>query len=924
MAGKKALGGVVLLAALCLSACSNRNEAQLLESAKDYLEKKDAKSAVIQLKGLLQSSPDSAEARFLLGKTLLELGDTAGAEIELKRALSLKYPDAKVMPLLARALLLQGEHRKLTDRFAGQELAEKEAGAELQSLVALAFSAQGQSGKARAAIAQALTLAPASVPAQIAQARIKANENEIDAALGLLDQLLARHPDAEALQLRGDLLVKAKRDIPAAVVAYEAALKLRPDVLSLHVSLISLHFVQNDPMAAHRQFDALSRLQPTHPQTLFYQAQFAFIDGNAERARGLMQQVLQAYPEKASVLMLAGAIELQLRDLPQAETYLGKALREQPRLVAARRLLAEVYLLNRQPGKAVQVLQPVAEQTDVDAETLTLMARASLLTDDVKKADQYFARAAKLKPDDARIRTARAMSQLTRGNADIALTELQRIATDDAGDSADLALISAYLQRHQFAEALKAIAALERKQPASPVPPDLRGRAELMRRDAAAARKAFEQALQKDAGYLPSVNSLAALDLLEKKPDAARARLDAFVKANSKNAQARIAVAELHRRTGGKPAEVGKLLADAVAADPLDAQARQTLIEHHAMAGDVKAALAAAQAAVVALPGDAELQNQLGRALLASNDVNQATTVFSKLASLHPDSYLGHLGMAELALAAEDGDAAARSARRAVELAPQQLACQRVALLAAMLQQRYSEALAHAKVIQELRPNDALGFVLEGEIALKQKRDDLAIAAFRRAVGRPNPAQAPALLHATLRQAGRAAEATKFADSWLAEHPRDVLFILHLADSAGADGDLAQASKRYDAVLQLQPRNALALNNLAWNMIREKKSGAVAVAERAVAAAPGQLAFQDTLALALAQENQHAKAIELQKQTIAKAPQTLSFRLTLAKIYLQAGELSRARSELDGLLKLGKDFAGKPEAELLLSKLKAS
>lgn len=921
MQGKRELGRAVLLAALWLGACSNRNEAQLLGSAKDYLEKKDAKSAVVQLKDLLQTSPDSAEARFLLGKTLLELGDMAGAEIELKRALHLKYPDAKVMPLLARALLQQGENRKLTDRFANQELPDSEAGAELQSLVALAFSAQGQSGKARAAIAQALTLAPASVPAQIAQARIKANENEIDAALALLDQLLARHPDAEALQLRGDLLVKAKRDIPAAVEAYQAALKLRPDEVSLHVALISLYFVQNDPAAAHRQFEALRRLQPKHPQTLFYQAQFAFVGGDANGARGLMQQVLQAYPEKASALMLAGAIELQLRDLPQAETYLAKALREQPKLLAARRLLAQVHLLNRQPGKAVQLLQSVAEQPNVDAETLTLMARASLLTDDVKKADQYFARAAKLRPDDAQIRTARAMSQLTRGNAEMALSELQNIATDDSGDGADFALISAYLQRHQFAEALKAIAALEQKQPRSPVPPDLRGRAELMRKDAAAARKAFEQALQKDASYLPAVNALAALDLLEKKPDAARARFDALLKANPKNAQALLALAELKRRTGGKPEEVGKLLADAVAADPLDPQARQTLIEHHAITGDVKAALGAAQAAAVALPRDAELQDQLGRALLANNDLNQAATVFSKLASLHPDSYLGHLGLAELALAANDGDAAARSARKAVELAPQQLACQRVALLAAMLQQRFPDAAAHAKVIQELRPNDALGFLLEGEIAVKQKRDDLAIAAFRRAAGRPNPAQAPARLHATLRQAGKGAEAIKFADGWLAEHPKDALFMLYLADAAGADGDLAQAAKRYEAVLQLQPGNALALNNLAWNMIREKKSGAVAVAERAVAAAPGQLAFQDTLALALSHENQHAKAIELQKQTIAKAPQALSFRLTLAKIYLQAGEKARARSELDGLLKLGKDFAGKPEAEQLLAKL---
>ena len=60
-----------LLVSLLMVGCGGDSPEKMLGSAKDYLAKNDPKAAIIQIKNALQKNPDSPEARYLLGKTLL-------------------------------------------------------------------------------------------------------------------------------------------------------------------------------------------------------------------------------------------------------------------------------------------------------------------------------------------------------------------------------------------------------------------------------------------------------------------------------------------------------------------------------------------------------------------------------------------------------------------------------------------------------------------------------------------------------------------------------------------------------------------------------------------------------------------------------------------------------------------------------------
>lgn len=896
-----------------------------MASAKAHLGKKETPAAIIELKGVLQDNPDSGEARLLLGTALLASGDGAGAEVELRRAQENEVSEDQVAPVLAQALLKTRQYATLIKQYEALQLKVPAATAALQTALATAYAAQGDPAAAQTAITKAQAAAPQFTPALILQSRLKAGAGEVDEALSLLDSLLARDANnAEAWQLKGELLQDAKADSNGAVLAYQKSLAIRPDQAAVHAALITLHFLRQDEKAASAQAEALKKALPGSPLTRLFDAQSTFARGDYRQASKQFNELLSAVPDNMMLLYLAGAAELQIDALAQAESHLLRAVQLQPQFAGARRVLARVYLRARQPAKAVAALKPLLDKTGIDAETLTLAAQAQLLVGEPVAANELFMRAAAMKPKDAKNRTALAVGQLAVGHADAAFGELQAISAADRGVSADLALISARLQRKEFDAALKAIEVLEKKQPGSPVAAGLRGRAYLLHKDISNARSSFEKALALDARYLPAVEGLAALDFAEKKPDAARGRFDALLRADPKNVQAYLRLAELKGRANGTRAQVEELLASAVAADPADLQARFALIDHHAAGGDRQSALTAAQAAAAALPASLEVQDKLARLQLAAGDTHSAKATFGRMAAQHGGSVLGHQGLAEGYVAAKEFEAARRSAQRALELEPNSLAAQRVAIFAAMGLKRPQDALSVARQVQAQRPKEALGFILEGEIEASQNRWDTAAVAFRKATLQTNPLQAPARLHFALWQGKNAADATRFADNWLSQRPKDTLFLLYLGEHSSRQGDLAQAEKRYQQVLVQQPADLLALNNLASLLAKQKKPGAVTMAERAVKAAPNRPALLDTLASALASEGQIDKAIVAQKGAVALATGTPIFRLNLARLYAQAGNKPAARVELEALRQSGKAFPEQIEVEALLKLLDKS
>jgi putative PEP-CTERM system TPR-repeat lipoprotein len=886
-----------------LAACGNHSAENSLESAKTSLEQRDFRTAIIAAKSALQANPDSGEARLLLGQALVAARDGESALLEFGKARALKVPDKLLVPSEAEAMLLVRQPAEMIARFGATNLGDPAADAALQTVVAMGLLAQQLPDKATVAIDRALALVPDHAPALLLRARMNADGGRFDEAGRLVDAVIKARPnDERAWVLRGELAMHGKpADLDAALKAYAEAARLRPTSTEAHAGIMFVHMNRGDMDAARTELAAMKRDVAGDPLTRFFAAQIALIDHQPKVARENIQPLLKAYAGDFKVQALAGAIELDLRSPATAENHLRQALQIIPGQPYATVLLAQAYLAGGQVDKALALLEPRVDAPDADAKTLSLAGEANLYGGNFDRAVALFTRAAALDPKDTKARTAVALSRMTKGDPGDALVRLATIAASSTDDFADLALISLHIKRKEFDPAMAAVDVLAKKRPDSAIVDHMRGRVHLAAGDAKAAEIDFERAVQKSPDFYASVVALVGMAVGRNDDAMAEKALRTYLRPETDNALARAWLIEIRARNGANKDELGQLVEDMVKRHPTVAAARLLLVNHLLAYGDTKGALTAAQEAVAAVPDSADLQDALGRAQLGNGDLNQAIASFRRLTVNYPSFALAHVRLADAYVMSGDADGAIRSLRRALELTPDLQTAQRGLINLLVSRKQSAEALRWTRTMQKQPANAQAGYLLEGDIESLARRWDPALAAYRAGLkATPGPELAVAL-HRTLGAAGRDAEADRFAQEWLAGHPKDNVFLFALGEYRARRSEWPAAEARFRQALELQPGYAAAANNLAFALVSQRKPEALAMAQKADQLAPDTPSILDTLALAHSAQGQHEKALEVIRRAVTRSGGAPSMRLEYARLLGASGDRGAARKELEAL-----------------------
>lgn len=908
-----------LMLAIGLSGCGKtESSTTLLAEAKQYQQKGDSKAALIQLKNAASTSPEDAEVRLQLANLHNEMGDFVSAEKESRKAISLGLASARAMPELARALQAQGQDQKLLDEVRIDAAKPDPALLVYRGEAELALKAFA---KAKASFEQALALEPTRSDALIGMARQAMLQNDTEAGNRYADLAVEKNPNnVDALMFKGALL-RAQNKPADALAQYDKVLALRPQHRSAHIEKANVELGMAKFEAAQADLDAAGKITPGSLLVTYSQAILDFTQGKNAAALESVQKVLRGAPEHMPAILLAGAIELNLGSLQQAEQHLKKYVDASPNNLYARKLLAQVLLKRAQPADAVAALGPSLNGQSTDAQMLSLAGQSYMQSKDFEKASSYFEKASALEPQAALLHTSLGMSKLGQGDATKAISELEQgIAIDPKSFSAGAALAQAELGLKHYDKALAAALALEKQHPDSAEACNVSGVVYVNKGDIAKARGSFERALSLQPTNFRAVSSLAALDMQEKHPEAAAKRFEALLEKDKKNIGALMALAEIASLQGQTAKAIG-WLERATTDNPEAVAPAMKLAAYYMNNKQSDKALTLARKLQTSQPADPEVLDLLGQIQAGTGDQAGALETYSKLVKVLPKSAPAWYRLASIHALMKNEAAASDDLKKAVALQPDFLQGQLGLAKLALIAKRPDDAVAIARQIGQQPGRASAGYLLEADILAAQQKAPQALALYEKALVLEKSPKLMIMIHRLMVQTGKQKEADLRLAQWQKDHPADLAVPMYLAESSIAKKQYGAAIGQLEAVLKQSPKNPVVMNNLAWCYEQEKSPKALPLAEEAYRLVDGNAAIIDTLATILTGQGNTTRSIPLYRKAIALAPGAAELRVHLATALVKAGDKPAARKELEQAVAAGNTFAEYDAAREMLKLL---
>ncbi|HEV2007590.1 MAG TPA: XrtA/PEP-CTERM system TPR-repeat protein PrsT, partial [Burkholderiales bacterium] len=634
-------------------------------------------------------------------------------------------------------------------------------------------------------------------------------------------------------------------------------------------------------------------------------------------------QVLKVAPNHLPGVLLAGAIEFALGSHAQAQAHLELVLNRVPNHLYTRKLLIGSLAKSGQVSRALEILQPGLKQAPEDGALMILAGELYMQSNEFAKATRFFEAAAKLDPKSAGARTKLGVSRLALGETDRALADLESAVQLDSDQyQADVVLVMSHLQRQDYEQALKAAAGLEKKQPNNPLTFNLKAAVYLAKKDVAAARKQLERALELQPTYIAAAMNLAQLDLQDKNPQAGRRRFEAILEKDKDNVQALLALAEFGPRIGAAQKEQIEWLERARKANPAAVQPQLMLARLYAGAGDTKKALEVAQQAQASHRDNVEVLDMLGAIQLAAGDKNQALTTYNRLAALQPKSPVALYRLAGAQSANANRPEAASTLKKVLALKPDFLEAQAALVELEIVAGHLPEAMKIAQQVQKQTAKSALGYVLEGDVLMAQKKFPQAVKVYETAYGMGNNGILAIKLHAAYTRAGKPQEAEARLAQRLKDSPDDAGVRIYAAEASLKGGNYQNAIEQYEWLLRKQPENLLLLNNLAWAYQQVKDPRALQTVEHAYKLKPDNAAIADTLGWMLVEQGNTKRGIEVLQKAVDTAPNAFDIRYHLAQALAKSGDKAQAITQLESIVAAGAKFSQTAEALALLNQLK--
>lgn len=899
---------------------NSNDPATHLSSATASGQRGDWQAAIIELKNYLQSEPNNANARLMLGRAYFQTGAFQNAEKELGRARQIDGKSSEAVVLLARCLLAQNLPQRLIKEIGEDAVTDNASMASIAALRSQAFARLNDFPHAEESLAKAESFSkenPDTLATYSLMAFAKGNKED---ALNYAEKATSSSPQrADLWILRGDILLSLARHDDA-MAAFQNARKSEPSSIPAHLSVARMLLEQGKLDDAERLINELVKSTPNNLLGRYFSA---FIDYRREKipaARDKLMLVLRNAPKFPPANLLAGIVDLRLGNRESAKSHLYRVLEVVPGHPLATKLVAATAL---EEGNATEAKDLLANLKSIDSDPLvsSLEGRIALREKRYTDATKSFEKASSLDPSNSTFFMDLATTRMAVGDKAGAIGALSKAAELDKGSQRpEVMLVFTYIENRQFTDAEKVVDQLEKDNKTAALANNLRGVIFSATNEYEKASRSFARAAELEPGSFVAASNLARQDIRNKNFTAARERFKQVLNHAPKDSRAWLALAELDAMQRDESSMLQDLV-QAKSLDPKSPIARRALVQHWLGKKEFSKALVEAREALETT-GRQEFLESIGLVLLAQGEVTNAVSTMVRFTQAYPQNPVAFFRLAQAQHVAKENVSALKSLDKALALRADFL---EAALMKAILLGQdgdISQGLSVARAMQKQFPKVASPWQVEADVLFLGKRYTEAAKSYIKAaqmLGRGLP-----LLRAqrAYELANAPSEGEKVLKDWLKQHPNDTPVRHQLALVFMNTHRLSEAEKEYLALLQANPRDLVSLNNLAWTQGALGKPEAVATAERAYRLSPENPATLDTLGWLLIEGKQYKRGLDMLKAALSKAPDAAEIHWHLASGLVQSGDKIRGKQELEALFSSGLAFPEEAEAKQLLDNLR--
>lgn len=872
-----------VILALAVSGCGKKDSQAHYEDAQRYIESQQYNAAVIELKSAIQQAPDNPDYRLALGMVYLQQGDNLSAEKELERARRNGIEEQRVALPLIQAAFRAGQYPEILSQYSKVPAGLNEAEADYirlyQAMAELELGAPDNASD----IFEQLVRSEKPDVATFAQSNLLIPVAEHQAALALLENTSKDSPIyQEVLMLRGSLQL-ATNAFAQAADSFVSLLEAQPRNFRARL-LASQALIRDGRFAdADKQLTVVLKALPEQAYANYLKSLVEFENQNYTKAKEFADKAINNGYRASQARIIAGISAWRLGLDTQAMHNLAAIERQLDAFPPAKRLYIALQLKSGQVSDASSALGNM-ELTEQDLQLIATAATALVQQGSNSAAAELIARYDNIDGNDIESLTRLGALKLTvPGQEKSGIADLeQALLLDPSQQQTRLILASSYLKAGEY-DKVTALADEWLADPETAVLGyNLKAYTAMLQQQTTDAEKYLQQALAADKTNPFTRLLIAVVDSQQQRFQEAKTVLDALLAEHPLYLPA-IAQSFAVQNALGDTSGILRHTHKQLEANPEHYQLRMALAGYYYSRKQYAETLQLLKDSDTSQP----LPVNHWTMLIESYEQQQQSAEAEKVAAAWyqqgSNRQLSTYIYANFLSRQQKYNDALRILNEQLRTTPADLPTITTKLMVLSQQQKYKEALSTLNALPaDLQQRADLRF-LRARIELLDNQPEKALTSFRQSYDVSPTADTAGFIASLLKSQNKAKDALAFLDQHLAAHQGSTELNL-LRSELLLQLDSAKAEESLRSIVQSNPDNIVALNNLAWTLMEQKKlPEALNYAEQAVRLAPENPDILDTYGKILSVSGKHRESLTAFEKSLQVRPDNLDVLLNYAE-----------------------------------------